>query len=397
MSDMLIDPGSLLGVLGGGQLGAMFVTAARRLGYRTVVWDPDAQAPAHRIADRSVVRSFEDQAARTDFVRDLAAITYEWENVPAEVVLALERQTPVRPSGRILEHIQNRLVQKRFLQQRGFPVAAFREVRSFADLSAAAELGFPCLCKTATAGYDGKGQWRINDARELERLQGIVPARPEPSRAWILERHIAFDRELSVLAVRGSDGQHVVYPVVANEHEAGILRRTTVPAPVETATARRAQNLTVAVVDALSGVGVFCAELFHTPAGELLVNEVAPRPHNSGHYTLDACTVSQFEQQVRALCGLPLGEARLLSPAAMVNILGDEIVRLCRGVQLRTLLEQPGVHLHLYGKTGIRPGRKMGHITVTADTIQDAEVVAGQIARMAVDPAFLSAPDRSKI
>lgn len=392
MSELLIDPGSCLGLLGGGQLGAMFVMAARRLGYRTAVWDPDTQAPAHRIADRSVIRAFEDQAARTDFMRDLAAITYEWENVPAEVVLALERQTPVRPSGRVLELIQDRLVQKRFLQQRGFPVAAFREVRSFADLSSAAELGFPCLCKTATAGYDGKGQWRLNDAREVERLRGIVPSRPEPSRAWILEQHIAFDCELSVLAVRGSDGQHVVYPVAANEHEAGILRRTTVPAPIEPGTTRRVQDLAVAVVDALSGVGVFCVELFHTPAGELLVNEVAPRPHNSGHYTLDACTVSQFEQQVRAVCGLPLGEARLLSPAVMVNILGEEVIRLCRGTTLRALLARSGVHLHLYGKVGIRPGRKLGHITVTAETIQDAADLASHIARQATESRGLSAP-----
>ena len=392
MPDTLIDPGSCLGVLGGGQLGAMFVTAARRLGYRTAVWDPDAQAPAHRTADRSVVRPFEDPAARADFVRDLAAVTYEWENVPADLVLALERQAPVRPSARILELIQNRLVQKRFLHQRGFPVAAFREVRSFADLSAAAELGFPCLCKTATAGYDGKGQWRINDAHELEHLRGIIPSRPEPTRAWILERHIVFDRELSVLAVRGSDGRHVVYPVVSNDHEAGILRRTTVPAPVEPGTSRRAQDLAVAVVDELSGVGVFCVELFHTAAGELLVNEIAPRPHNSGHYTLDACTVSQFEQQVRAVCGLPLGEARLLSPAVMVNVLGEEVSRLCRGAPLQALLERPGVHLHLYGKETVRPGRKMGHITVTAESLQAAEVLAGQIVRQATEPVGSSVP-----
>lgn len=391
---MLIDPGSCLGVLGGGQLGAMFVVAARRLGYRTSVWDPDAQAPAHRIADRSVVHPFEDLAARADFVRDLAAVTYEWENVPVDLVLALERQAPVRPSGRILGLIQNRLVQKRFLQQRGFPVAPFREVTTIADLPAAAELGFPCLCKTATAGYDGKGQWRINDTCDLEGLQRMIPALPEPARAWILERFIAFDRELSVLAVRGGDGQHVVYPVVANEHEAGILRRTMVPAPVQARTSQRAQDLAIAVVDALSGVGVFCVELFLTPTDELLVNEVAPRPHNSGHYTLDACSVSQFEQQVRALCGLPLGEARLLSPAVMVNVLGEEVVRLCRGAGLRALLERPGVHLHLYGKETIRPGRKMGHVTTTAETLQAAEILAGQIARQATEPVGSSAADR---
>jgi 5-(carboxyamino)imidazole ribonucleotide synthase len=216
MPETFIDPGSCLGVLGGGQLGAMFVMAARRLGYRTAVWDPDAQAPAHRTADRSIVRPFEDPAARADFVRDLAAVTYEWENVPADLVLALEQGVPVRPGGRILELIQNRLVQKRFLHQQGFPVAAFREVRTAADLSAAAELGFPCFCKTATAGYDGKGQWRINNVGELDRLRGIIPSRPEPGRAWVLERYIAFDRELSVLAVRGDAGRQVVYTVVAN-------------------------------------------------------------------------------------------------------------------------------------------------------------------------------------
>jgi 5-(carboxyamino)imidazole ribonucleotide synthase len=302
----------------------------------------------------------------------------------------------VRPSARILELIQDRLVQKRFLHQQGFPVAAFREVRTAADLSAASELGYPCLCKTATAGYDGKGQWRLNGAHDLDRLQNLLPCQPDPARAWILERHIAFERELSVLVARDSDGRHAVYPVVANEHEHGILRRTTVPAPVDHATGQRAQGLAVAIVDALSGIGVFCVELFHGPAGELLVNEIAPRPHNSGHYTLDVCTVSQFEQQVRAVCGLPLGEARLLSPAVMVNILGDEVTRLCRGAPLRALLERPGIHLHLYGKETVRPGRKMGHITVTAETLQAAEVLAGQIARQAAEPVTSSAPDRAE-
>lgn len=374
-----IDPGASLGVLGGGQLGAMFAVAAHRLGYRVSVWDPDPQAPAHLEADRSITTAFSAAEGLPRFLDQLSAATYEWENVPALLCEQIERHVPLCPGSRVLRLIQDRAVQKQFLAAQGFPIARFMEVRTTEELGHAATVGFPCILKTAVSGYDGKGQWRISGPDELARVAAEWSHCARLDQRSVLEAWVPFLRELSALVVRGHDGRCACYPVVENVHEAGILRMTTVPAPIDCELAERAQQLGRAVVEALGGVGVFCVELFQLPDGTLLVNEVAPRPHNSGHYSLDACTVSQFEQQVRVLCGLPLGEVRLTSAAVMVNILGNEIDQVSQGGKLRALLAQPGVHLHVYRKREIRPRRKMGHITVTRLDAEVARILADDL------------------
>ncbi len=365
----------MLGVLGGGQLGAMFATAVRRLGYRVAVWDPDADAPALRQAELPLAAPFTDRAAFTSFTQSVAAATYEWENIPSATAQAIEDLVPLRPSAKILATIQNRLDQKTFLAAHRLPAAPFVGVRTAEELLAPESIGYPCLCKTATSGYDGKGQWRITSSRELDEVREEW-RRSGASGPWVLERFLHFEKELSVLVVRGAEGLCRTYPVVENRHEAGILRMTRVPALLEPGVAERGQELATAVVEALDGVGVFCVELFLMPNGELYVNEVAPRPHNSGHYTLDACTVSQFEQQVRVLAGLPLGETRFLCPAAMVNLIGDDVVRATTGDGLRALMAAPGAKLHLYGKREVRPGRKMGHVTFLGGKPEEASAAA---------------------
>lgn len=367
-----IEPGATLGVLGGGQLGAMFAMAGQRVGYKIAVWDPDGEAPAHRVADVSVAAPFDDLGTLAQFSRQVHAVTYEWENVPATLCDSLERSLPVRPGARVLRLLQDRLEQKGFLASRGFPVPPFRAVSSPSELTLAEQVGFPCICKTATAGYDGKGQWQMAGRDDIPRVQQQLGNIVGASARWIVESFLRVERELSVLVVRGSDGECRVYPVVENVHENGVLRLSQVPASISVSVAEKATTLARQVVMALGGVGVFCIELFLMPDGTLLINEVAPRPHNSGHYTLDACSVSQFEQQVRALCGLPLGEARLLTPAVMVNLIGDEVTSARTGQGGLALFGTPGAVLHLYGKRIVRPGRKMGHVTFVADKVESA-------------------------
>lgn len=357
-----------MGVLGGGQLGAMFAEAACRMGYEVAVWDPDAEAPAHRRATRSVTASFSDPAAREQFAHMVSAVTFEWENVPADLCAWLEQQHRVRPGSAVLRLIQDRITQKQFLLSKGLPVPAFSIIESPDQLPAAvAHLGFPAVCKTATTGYDGKGQWTIRQSSHVASVQEALRKSVRSGLRWIVETLIPFERELSVLVVRGQPSDYQTYPVVENRHEAGILRVTLVPASLSPAMAIKAEQVAREAVAALNGLGVFCVELFQRADGELLVNEVAPRPHNSGHYTLDACTVSQFEQQVRVLCGLPLGEVRLLSPAAMVNVIGEEFRQVSHGPVYQDLLAIPGAMVHLYGKRLVRAGRKMGHVTFLAD------------------------------
>ncbi len=372
MSVTAIDPGATLGVLGAGQLGAMFATAARRMGYGVAVWDPDAEAPAHRLADYSLSRPFSDVAARKDFSRLVRAVTYEWENVPSDLCAQLEREVPVRPSSLVLRVIQDRIEQKTFLQAHGLAVPAFHGISSPEELSRQTLLGYPLICKQATAGYDGKGQWKIARAEDRTGVQEDLARTMRPGSRWILEECLSFEREVSILVVRSSDGTMRTYPLVENVHEGGMLRQTIVPADVPTPIAEQAATMARRAVEALDGVGVFCVELFLMGEGRLLINEVAPRPHNSGHYSLDACTVSQFEQQVRALCDLPLGEVRLLSPAVMLNLIGEEVLLATRSPAAQELLRESGASVHLYGKREIRPRRKMGHVTFLASTGAEA-------------------------
>ena len=364
------EPESVLGVLGGGQLGAMFTMAARRLGYHVAVWDPDPEAPSHRVATHSFSASFNDQHILERFADLVSVVTYEWENIPAALCRALEQRKPVRPSSAVLSVIQDRLEQKGFLTSNGFPVPPFVGLTVPDQLATTVQqVGYPALCKTATAGYDGKGQWRIARESDLLVAERALGESVRPGMRWIVESLVPFERELSILVVRGADGQSRTYPLVENEHEEGILRMTKVPAPGSSAVAQQAAALARQVVDRLDGVGVFCLELFQLPSGELLINEIAPRPHNSGHYTLDACSVSQFEQQVRVTCGMPLGEVRLLSPAVMVNLIGNDAATLMKDASCRSLLDIPGAVLHLYGKRTIRPRRKMGHVTFLGETL----------------------------
>lgn len=382
MNPISIEPGSVLGVLGGGQLGSMFASAATQLGFRVAVWDPDPDAPAHHLATHSFPKPFADRQTFAQFDGVVSVATYEWENVPAQLCQQLEQTKPVRPSSGILRIIQNRLVQKTFLADRGFPVPRFMALTDPEQLKEVVQqLGCPALCKTATAGYDGKGQWRISESSNLSEIQELLRASALSGMEWIVESFVPFERELSILVARGIDGQSVVYPLVENEHEEGILRTTIVPAEVSSRVMERAAEVARAVIQHMEGVGLFCIELFLLPGGELLINEVAPRPHNSGHYTLDACSLSQFEQQVRAVCGIPLGEARLLSPAAMVNLIGTDAETIKTDTACRALLALPGTHLHLYGKRAIRPRRKMGHVTFLADQRRTAYDRAVQFRR----------------
>ncbi len=387
----------MLGVLGGGQLGAMFAEAGRRFGYRIAVWDPDPDAPALKLADLPLTAPFTDSSSLAVFAGSISVATYEWENIPVATGEALEQRVPVRPATRILKVLQNRLEQKTFLASKGFPVAPFRAVLSPDTLAVPEDIGFPCLCKTATAGYDGKGQWRLSGPDEVHLMQEQLRRHDQQGSRWVLERFLSFEKELSVLVVRAADVDCRTYPAVENLHETGILRTTRVPAEIEPSAAERAVDLATSVVKALEGVGVFCVEMFLMSDGRLFINEVAPRPHNSGHYTLDACTVSQFEQQVRAVCGLPLGEVRLLCPAVMVNLIGEDLIRVGSEEGLINLLRIPGATLHVYGKRSVRPGRKMGHVTFLSEKPGEAWARALALRRALAGPELPEAAPQKRL
>ena len=378
-----LGPGATLGVLGGGQLGAMLTRAAQQLGYQVAVWDPDPDAPAHRFASRSFSTAFTDPSAYREFSQLVSAVTFEWENVPALLCEQLSQICPVRPSAAVLRVIQDRIDQKQFLQSQGLPVPSFSVVRNPAELAGIVQVfGCAVICKTATAGYDGKGQWTIRQPADIAEVEGALRAMVPAGARWIVESMVDYVRELSVLVVRSANGEHRLYPVVENRHEAGILRMTVAPAMVSPEVVTQAKDLALHAVEALGGIGVFCVELFQLHGDRLLINEIAPRPHNSGHYTLDACTVSQFEQQVRALCGLPLGEVRLLCPAAMVNLIGHDVEKITSAKGCKDLLTIPGAELHLYGKRTVRPGRKMGHVTFLAESGDGATGRANQFMKL---------------
>jgi 5-(carboxyamino)imidazole ribonucleotide synthase len=355
-------PGSTIGVLGGGQLGRMFAMAARRLGYRVHTLAPDHDTPTGQIADVEVNASYDDLDAVTRFAQGVDVVTFEFENVPAAAAAAAEAHAIVRPSGRALEIAQHRIREKTFVAGLGIPVTRFAPVRSDADLAAAlGAIGAPSVLKTAAFGYDGKGQIAIRDA-----AQGPAAWDALGRSEAILEAFVDLEREISVIAARAADGARAAFTPFENAHAHHILDVTVSPAGVPAAIAAQAVDATHAVMDALEYVGLLCIEFFVTRDGRVLVNEIAPRPHNSGHLTFDACRTSQFEQQVRAVCGLPLGSPELLQPAAMANLLGD--IWHDGEPDWPAVLNLPDVKLHLYGKSAARPGRKMGHLTVLAET-----------------------------
>jgi 5-(carboxyamino)imidazole ribonucleotide synthase len=365
----LILPGSTIGVLGSGQLGRMFAIAARRMGYRVHTFSPETDTPTGQVADVEVQASYEDLDAVDEFTRHVHVVTFEFENIPVTTVDAVAKRVPVRPSGVVLHTAQHRLREKTFLAQWGFPVTPFRPVSSPDDLRAAVhDLGYPAVLKTAGFGYDGKGQAKIHSLHEAEgALQALE------GQEAILEAFVDFDREVSVVAARGLDGAFTHYGVIENAHRHHILDVSIAPATVAAKIAREAVEIARSILEALDVVGVLCVEFFLTRDGKLLVNELAPRPHNSGHLTFDACVTSQFEQQLRAVCGLPLGSAEQYRPAAMANLLGD----LWQGGEPNwaAACAFPGVKLHLYGKLVPRPGRKMGHLTALARSPEAAAQV----------------------
>ena len=362
----IISPGATLGVLGGGQLGRMFAIAARRLGYRIHVFCPEADSPAAPVADRTFVAPYDDLEQVRAFARSVDVVTFEFENVPSATSDACAEWVPVRPDGNVLHITQQRLREKGFLRDHGFPVTPFRAIHSQEDLeTAACDLGLPGVLKTASFGYDGKGQRTIRSTAELpEAFAGLGGAE------GIYEAFVDFAQEVSVVGARTLDGEFAAFPVFENVHRHHILDVTLSPARIPPALETAARELSRGILEALDVIGLLTVELFVTRDGRLIVNELAPRTHNSGHLTLDACITCQFEQQVRAVCGLPLGSTELKNPAAMANLLGD--VWTHGEPRWAQALSNPRLKLHLYGKASARPGRKMGHITATADTPEAA-------------------------
>lgn len=362
----VILPGATIGVLGSGQLGRMFAIAARELGYRIQIYSPDNDTPAGHIADREWTARYDDLEQVRAFARGVDVVTFEFENVLSLTTEAVGEIVPVRPAGHVLHITQQRLREKTFLHDNGFPVTPFRRIASLADLqSAARELGLPAVLKTASFGYDGKGQVKLRSENELMDAFAALNAAE-----GIYEAFVDFEKEISVVAARTLSGEFAAFPVFENAHANHILDVTFAPAAISEKLAREAEELARGILDKLDVVGLLTVEMFVTRDGRILVNELAPRTHNSGHLTIDACVTSQFEQQVRAVCGLPLGSTELRAPAAMANLLGH----LWAGGEPNwpAALEDPRVKLHLYGKAEPRVGRKMGHFTATADTAQEA-------------------------
>lgn len=360
-----IFPGAVLGMLGGGQLGRMFVVEAQRLGYDVWVLDPDPASPAGTIANRHLQAAFDDAAA-LDEMAQCAAVSIEFENIPVSSLRTLSARTRVAPSAECVEIAQNRVIEKNFARQQGVSPVAFGVIETSEDIEAAVSAsGFPAILKTASLGYDGKGQAVCQDMdevqREFERFGGVL---------CVLEQRVDLACEVSVVLGRGWDGKVSTFPVSENRHVNGILDLSLVPAQVDNNLVAEAESLATKLADAMNYVGVMAVEFFVTTAGEVLMNEMAPRPHNSGHYTLDATPVSQFNQQVRMLCGLAAGETSLRSPVVMLNLLGDRWTPTTP--DWSSVYEQANSHLHLYGKKEARQGRKMGHINVLAETLDTA-------------------------
>lgn len=356
LSDPL-PPGSVIGVLGGGQLGRMLALAAARIGYRCHVFSPEDDAPAAQVTNRATVAAYDDEAALAAFARACDVITYEFENIPAACAAFLAARAPLRPSAGVLATCQDRVAEKDFLAGIGVPVAPYAAVADTAALDAAlAWIGRPAVLKTARLGYDGKGQTTIGAATDPAAAWAVLQG-AGGSGIGVLEGFVDFAAEISVIVARGADGAIAAFEPVQNIHENHILRRTLAPAPLPADRLAEADRLAREIARALDLVGVLAVEMFVTGDGRVLVNELAPRPHNSGHWTIDACASSQFEQCVRAICGLPLGATARLADAVMENLLGTEVAR------WPELIAEPGARVHLYGKAEARPGRKMGHVT----------------------------------
>jgi len=362
----IIDPNSTIGVFGSGQLGRMFAIEARKMGYRVHTFSPESDTPTGQVADIETQAAYEDLDAVRQFARSVDVITFEFENVPAAAVEAASQFIDVFPKGEILYTTQNRVREKTFLAEYGFPVTQFRHVKTIEDINRGAdEIGLPAVLKTAGFGYDGKGQTRLGTVADIEPAFAALNGQDA-----VLEAFVAFEKEVSVVCARDQKGSFVHYGVIENEHTDHILDVSFAPAIVSARTLNEAVDISRNIADTIGYVGTLCVEFFLTTDEELLVNELAPRPHNSGHLTFDACVTSQFEQQLRSVCGLPLGSTEFYRPAAMANLLGD----LWQNGEpdWAAALCDPNVKLHLYGKMEPRKGRKMGHLTVLKDSFDTA-------------------------
>ncbi len=370
-TSLILPPGSTLGVLGSGQLGRMFAIAARKMGYRVHTFSPDDDTPTGQVADKEICAAYDDLDAIRNFARDVDVVTFEFENVPAAAAEAAAEFAPVHPGGSVLHTTQHRLREKIFLQNHGFPTARFEPVRSPEDLRQALEwLGYPAILKSADWGYDGKGQTTIRSAEDAQKAAADLQ-----NREAVLESFVDFAKEFSLIAARGADGAMTHWPLFENRHTNHVLDTSMSPAEVSPGVAKQAIEIGRGILEELNVVGVLCVEFFLCADDRLIVNELAPRPHNSGHLTFDASATSQFEQQVRAVCGLPLGSTELLRPAAMANLLGDLWLHNRPATTLNwaaALASSPNIKLHLYGKQVPRAGRKMGHLTALAETSLNA-------------------------
>jgi 5-(carboxyamino)imidazole ribonucleotide synthase len=366
-----IQPPSVIGILGGGQLGRMLGLAARAMGYGVWVLDPDPDCPAASVADRVVVGAYDDVDAALRLAAGADVVTYELEHVAAAVVEAVAELRPVRPGHLPLTVTQDRLAERRFVEAAGVAVAPWREVHTPSDvIAAAAELDLPLRLKVPIGGYDGRNQLRIATPADLDDAWARLD-RPDGA-PLLVERELAFEVELSIIVARGADGQTASYPIARNRHDGGILVETVAPAPVDPGVAERATAIGVRLAEAMDLRGTLTAELFLLPDGSLVVNELAPRVHNSGHWTIEGARTSQFEQHIRAICGLGLGSGAAMAPTAMVNLLGRGGRRPARLQGIAVALADPAVHLHLYAKREVFERRKMGHLTALGSTVDEA-------------------------
>ena len=367
----MIAPGKTIGVLGGGQLGRMLAQAAQTLGYRVHVYEPQIHCPAGAVANHEVNASYQDADALLDFARGVDVVTYEFENIPAAALAVIAPLVPLHPSAEVLHTTQNRQREKAWLKANGFPHVAYAEALDGDIAPAVAQVGLPCVVKTADFGYDGKGQMKLSTPVDLEQAVAIFRGRRCVVEAWC-----EFSCELSVIVARSTTGETRAFPVSENIHTHHILDFSIVPARVSTVVAQAAEMLAARIAEKINVVGLLAVEMFLTTTGELVVNELAPRPHNSGHWSIDGGETSQFEQHVRAVCGLPLGAAAVREPTVMVNILGDAWKwadgKVVGAPRWPAILAAPRAKLHLYGKAEPRPGRKMGHFTVRAADIATA-------------------------
>ena len=369
-----LNPGSTIGIIGGGQLGRMLAIAARQMDYKTVVLDPDSNCPAGQVADRVIRSDYSDLKASSELAALADVVTYEFENVDADSVSSAEKHKPVRPSSSVLRTTQNRLHEKKALLQAGIPVANFRKVDSLRDLEdAASVLGYPMVLKTATEGYDGKGQSIIDGERDLAISYDQLSARNVD---LIVEQFVSFKAEVSTICARTIDGMTATFDPAENIHRNHILDTSIVPARIDESVTDKARIIATDIAEKLDVIGLIAVEMFVTQENDILVNELAPRPHNSGHYTMDGCDTSQFEQLVRILAGMPITLPKLHSPTVMVNLLGEIWEDTNGNPDWQRALELPGVSLHLYGKSAARVGRKMGHINVVAETVEEALYIA---------------------